>query len=162
MGAEVSSPRRSLNWRLLFFAIVAVVVIVDRITKQLVNSNLAHGERIEIIGEWFQLRHVHNRGIAFGMFSELGSVLILLTIVVAVVLVFLLSKIAMQSMISLIGSALLVGGALGNLFDRTYYKYVIDFLDFPRFPTFNVADIAITTGVLTLVVALWFEREEQS
>jgi signal peptidase II len=139
----------SRGW-LRVVALGAVVVALDQATKAIASGALDPGERIGI-GLGFELADVRNRGIAFGLLANGQGLVIAVT---AAALVLILGFFALNpSRPGLwIGVGLLTGGALGNLLDRVRADEVTDFLDPPLWPAFNVADIAITVGILVLVL----------
>ncbi len=152
-----------MSGRILFVIVAVVSFIADRIAKVLVQSSISVGERIGVIDDLLELRHVHNRGIAFGLFSGAGSIVVVGTVLVGVLLFVFLLRVEPEDYLTIVGGALITGGALGNLVDRVQYRYVIDFLhlEFVDFPTFNVADVCITIGVaLVLLAQLILMRRE--
>jgi signal peptidase II len=128
----------------------ALVLVLDQITKQIAAAQLATGERVDVaLG--FQLADVRNRGVAFGLFGEGEGLLIAVTAVALVlVLAFFAHDPARPGL--WIGVGLLLGGAIGNLADRIRDGSVIDFLDPPGWPAFNLADVAIVVGIALVVV----------
>jgi signal peptidase II len=150
--------------RILFVVVAVLAFVVDRITKLAVQQRIEVGERIEVVEGLFELRHVHNRGIAFGMFSGAGGLVVIGTLLVGVLLFTFLLRVEPEDLLTVVGGALITGGALGNLVDRIQYRYVIDFLNLPNFPTFNVADICITVGVVLVIIAqvLAMRREHRA
>jgi signal peptidase II len=132
--------------------VVGAVLLVDQVTKALVVDGLARGARRDLfLG--IDLVHVRNKGIAFGLFDGGGA---LLTAVTVAALVGLLAYFALHARRPFLWlpTGLLLGGALGNLLDRAREGAVTDFIDVPLWPAFNVADVAITAGVLALLLAL--------
>jgi len=131
------------------------VIIFDRITKNLVVSKIAYRELIRIYGNFFRLTYVLNPGGAFG--TRLGGNYFYIgaALVAAIILVFWLFR-HKHSTLGLAGIALMLGGAVGNIWDRCTIGKVIDFLDFgvnnTRWATFNIADSAITIGICFLVL----------
>jgi signal peptidase II len=152
--------------RILFVVLAVVSFAIDRLTKVLVLNDLQPGERVRLIGDWLQLRYVENRGIAFGLFSDLGPVVVVGTLVVGGLLFFFMLHVEPDDLLTIAGGGLITGGALGNLVDRVQYRYVVDFIHMPQWPTFNVADICITVGVALVlfaqVLALLAERRAAS
>jgi signal peptidase II len=140
-------------------AVVAAVVAVDQLTKAAVRGRLRPGQRHEL-GPGIDLVHVRNRGIAFGLLTQRGT---LLTVLTFAALVLLVAYFALHSTRRLLWlpTGLLVGGALGNVLDRVRHGAVTDFIDFPVWPAFNLADAAITVGVVLLLLALDLAREER-
>lgn len=128
------------------------VIAADQITKALVRSSLDIGESRDLV-LGVDLVHVRNSGVAFGFLSGGGAVLVAGT---AIALLALLVFFAMNSGRRLVWlpTGLLLGGALGNLIDRARDGNVTDFVKFPHFPAFNLADTAITFGVIALVLVL--------
>lgn len=137
--------------------VVCAVVAVDQVTKALVVDSLARGERRDLaLG--IDLVHVRNSGIAFGLFDGGGAALTIVTLAALGLLLVYFATHATRPLVWL-PTGLLLGGALGNLIDRARDGAVTDFIDLPLWPAFNVADMAITVGVVTLLAALELARE---
>jgi signal peptidase II len=134
-------------------AVAGVVVGLDQITKALVRGGLDYGERRDLVPGVLDLVHVRNSGIAFGFLSDGGALLVVGT---AIALLALVAFFATHTGRPLVWAptGLLLGGAIGNLIDRAHAGSVTDFVKFPHFPAFNVADMAITFGVLALIYVL--------
>jgi signal peptidase II len=133
-------------------AVTAGVVGLDQATKALVRANVERGSSDSIF-PLVDLVHVHNRGVAFGLLSGGGAVLIAVAAVgIAALLVFFVTHRGRPYVWLPVG--LLLGGAAGNLIDRAARGYVTDFIDLPLWPAFNIADVAITFGVLALLYVL--------
>jgi signal peptidase II len=132
--------------------VLAGVLAVDQLTKALVRSSLQVGERREVL-PFLDLVRVNNDGIAFGF---LGGGQALVVVAVAAALGGLLVFFALHADRRLIWlpTGLLLGGALGNVLDRLRDGAVTDFIKVPHWPAFNVADVAITAGVVALVISL--------
>ncbi len=128
------------------------VIAADQLTKALVRSSLDIGESRDLV-LGVDLVHVRNSGVAFGFLSGGGAVLVAGT---AIALLALLVFFALNSGRRLVWlpTGLLLGGALGNLIDRARDGNVTDFMKLPHFPAFNLADTAITFGVIALVLVL--------
>jgi signal peptidase II len=130
-------------------AVAVAAVAIDQATKAIVRANVVPGERIDV-GGVVDIVRVANRGIAFGMLDDAGSaVLIIAAVAFAALLGAFLASAERPGLWLPIG--LLAGGAIGNLIDRIREGFVTDFIDPPRWPAFNVADIEITAGVLILI-----------
>ena len=150
------------KWRNMVFGCVGLLVIlVDQLSKTWIRDNLAWGQSTFDAG-FFQILHVHNTGAAFGIFKGYSLALIIVDIIgiiVILLLVFVLrsrwSFLDSIPVLSAIG--LVIGGTIGNLIDRLYQGYVTDFLDFKVWPVFNVADSAVTVGVIIIAYCLIFE-----
>lgn len=134
-------------------ALVAVATVTaDQAVKALVRSTIGRGEEIELI-LGIQLVNVRNRGIAFGLFSGGGVLLVLFAVAALVALLVFFHRHRDRPLVWL-PTGLLIGGATGNLIDRTREGAVTDWFDLPWWPAFNLADVAITFGVLTLLYVL--------
>lgn len=142
-----------MSGRILFVVVAVLAFVVDRAAKVAIQGSLEVGERVSVIGDLLELRHVHNRGIAFGLFSGAGSIVVVGTLVVGILLFVFLLRVEPEDRLTILGGGFITGGALGNLADRLAYRYVIDFIHVPRWPTFNVADIWITIGVAFVLLA---------
>lgn len=143
---------------------VLSALILDRITKLLAVKYLAGEASIPVIKGVLQLTYVRNTGAAFSIFSGSTRTLALFTVAVCFLLIiFMVSqkKKNPQKKLYIISLAMILGGALGNMFDRFAYGYVVDFVDFIliNFAVFNVADIFITVGGTIFCCCLLFDRE---
>jgi signal peptidase II len=143
-------------WRLAG-ALCGLVVALDQAVKSVVETNLAPGEHVDLLGP-LGLTLVHNRGVAFGLASG-GGVALIVLVVVALLFVGALFARDPRRPGMWIAVGLLAGGALGNLADRVRADAVTDYLDVLSWPPFNLADVAITLGVA--VLALSYLRESQ-
>lgn len=144
--------------------VAAAVVVLDQATKYWIVHRVRLPERgkIEISGI-FDLSYVENTGASFGMLSGgLASRIILSLISTGVVVGLVYWLAGLRRKVAVAGVGLIIGGALGNLYDRLAYGYVVDFLDFSGlyFPwVFNVADAAINVGIAFLLLDAWLTRE---
>jgi signal peptidase II len=132
--------------------LAAVTVAADQAVKALVRSTIERGGDVDLI-LGVQLVNVRNRGIAFGAFSGGGVLLVLFALAALAALLVFFARHRDRPLVWL-PTGLLIGGATGNLIDRTREGAVTDFLDLPWWPAFNLADVAITFGVLTLLYVL--------
>ena len=132
--------------------VAAAVLIADQLTKQLVRSSIALGASRHLL-PGVTLVHAQNSGIAFSLLtgSDAGVIIVTL-VVVAVVLTYFARQGERRGM--WLACGLIVGGALGNLADRVRAGLVTDFIKLPHWPAFNLADTAITLGVLTLLIVV--------
>ncbi len=151
----------------MIYIIVAIMVIAaDIITKIMAENSLMPAGTIPIIKDIIHLTYVENRGIAFGMFSGGRIVFIIVSLVVLAVLgvVIYRTKEELRSKWMKAGITLVFGGAIGNLIERIYKGYVVDFIDFKAidFPVFNIADIAVCTGAALLVIHFLFIEDRIS
>lgn len=141
----------------VFLLIAAVVAVLDQAIKYFVVCDLKPVHSVEAIPHLLDLVYVENRGVAFGMFDNMRWIFVALTSVVIVVFVFMLIKYGKNSKLLSISCALIIGGGIGNLIDRVYLGYVVDYLRLSFFPPVcNFADYCITAGTVCLVVYLLF------
>jgi signal peptidase II len=148
--------------RRAFFGIALGVVLLDQATKAWVRQALPLQESLPLLPGVLRLTHVHNTGSAFSMFRGAGPLLVLVSLFALVAILRYWLGLRRRGepfgAVLLWGLALPFGGAAGNLIDRLRFGYVVDFLELPRFPVFNVADSAITVGAVLLV--LHFMRQD--
>ena len=140
-------------------ALAAGVVGLDQLTKALVRDGLVLGERRDLV-LGFDLVHVRNSGVAFGFLSDGGAILVVGVVLALIALVAFFVTHTSRRLVWL-PTGLLLGGAIGNLIDRAAKGSVTDFIKFPHFPAFNVADIAITFGVVALIFVLEGPRRQE-
>ncbi|MDQ3729101.1 MAG: signal peptidase II [Actinomycetota bacterium] len=153
------SPRAS--WGRVLLAVV-VVVGLDQATKGLVIGSIEIGESREVL-PFLDLVRVENDGVAFGFLGGSSRSVVLAITIAALLLVLGWFAFNRRRPLSWLAVGLLAGGAIGNLIDRLARNGVVDFIDFPAWPSFNVADIAITLGAGTLaLIALSAEEPDPS
>ena len=152
---------------LIYGGVVGASVALDVLTKYIVQNTLVLYRPVPVWGDFFRLTYIYNRGAAFGLHVGGYSryVFLVLTVVAVVVLFTWFRTTPAHDRLRLYAIASVTGGAIGNLIDRVRSdRGVVDFLDFGigsvRWPVFNVADIAATTGALLLAVSLWREEQE--
>ncbi len=148
------------------FLIALLVVVLDRLSKWLVATNITLHDSITVL-PFFRLTHVQNSGAAFGLFAESPSewkvaILVLFSLLALAVVSALLWKNSHSMSTTGVGLSLILGGAIGNLWDRLLTGHVVDFLDFYlgsyHWPAFNIADSAIVIGALLLVAEILFAK----
>jgi len=154
-------------WVLVF---TLLVVVLDQITKLAVKARFFFGEKLEIFGNFFQFTYIENEGMAFGFLRDSGAggrlfLTIFASIASLVILVY-LYRMRRERFYPRFSLALILGGAIGNLIDRFAYGKVIDFIDVGidsiglRWPVFNIADSAVTVGMIILISLVLFERDK--
>ena len=145
---------------LLPLIIMAAVLVADQISKLLVLQYLVHVGQVKLIEGVLHLTYVENRGAAFGMLSNSRWVFMVLSCVAIVILIGYLWRYKPASRLLRLSLALIAGGGIGNMIDRTVYGFVVDFIDvaFVWDYVFNVADSAVCIGCGLMV--LWFILSE--
>ncbi len=133
-------------------AVLVAVLVIDQLTKHTVAAGIAPGEEHRFLPA-VNLVHVRNKGVAFGVLSG-GGTLVLAFTLVALALLALYLGLRPERPWLWVPIGLLIGGALGNLIDRFTSGAVTDFIKLPLWPAFNVADMSITFGVLALLWVL--------
>ena len=133
-------------------ALAVAVVAADQITKSLVRHNVRVGSSDGVF-PGVELVHVHNRGVAFGLFVNGGVLLVIVGVAAVSALLIFFATHSRRPLVWL-PTGLLLGGAAGNLIDRLNQGYVTDFIHLPLWPSFNLADFCITAGVLSLLYVL--------
>lgn len=164
MGNSIQKIRSS---SLLWLWVSVLAFIVDRTTKLLAESYLVYAQANPVISGFFDITLLYNKGAAFSFLAEAGGwqrwLFSGVALLMSVVLIIWLKKTASNIWWLCSGLALILGGAIGNLYDRMFLGYVVDFLSFHfgsySFPAFNVADICISIGAFLLIVdMLFFEK----
>jgi signal peptidase II len=150
--------------RRLFWSAAALVIVIDLLTKLAAEATLLPTPGISVLGEWVQLRLVHNEGAAFGL--HVGPYSRWIFLAIALIAIGVLVRMSRGTPITdrfrQLALGLVCGGAAGNLLDRIRSpRGVVDFLDVGigqlRWPTFNVADMAVSCGAIALAISLWRE-----
>jgi signal peptidase II len=137
-------------------ALCGIVVALDQAAKAAVEANIAPGETVDVVGP-LSLTLAHNRGIAFGLADGGGAILVALTAVALLCVVALFASRPDRPWMW-VAIGLLAGGALGNLADRVREGEVTDYIDVLSWPPFNLADVAITLGVVAMALSYLYER----
>lgn len=142
--------------------VALLILVVDQVTKQLAVASLELHQAVPVIPDFFNLTLVHNKGAAFGLFSGIENDLLRVSLlwsatIAALIFVAYLYKTEAKGDRRLeFALGLVVAGAVGNIIDRAFYGYVIDFFDFYwgtyHWPAFNIADSSIVTGVALLIL----------
>ena len=149
-----------------FYGLAAVVIALDQWTKWLIVKNMELGERITLLDPYLGLLSHRNRGAAWGMLQGQLGFFAVITIVVIIGIIYYFHKEAKGKPMFQAGLMLLLGGAIGNFIDRLWRNEVVDFVDvlIPiinyDFPIFNVADAALTIGVV--IIILFILKEERA
>ena len=158
--------------RVWLLVLSVFIVAADRLTKWLAATRIEVGSTIQVIPHIFSISHVENPGAAFSLFNDSSSparvrwMLLVFSLLAAVAVLVALLKIGRKITPTAVALALILGGALGNAYDRLRFGYVIDFLEVHiihyHWPDFNVADSAIVVGGILLVFDALFSGKEQA
>jgi signal peptidase II len=157
-----SALGRRLRTDAPFFLLAALIVVADQLTKKLVRDQLLLGESWPDPGWFVKFTHVTNSGAAFGILQGQTTFLIVTSLLGlgAIVLYYLYPPMEHGFLRAALG--LQLGGAIGNLIDRVVRGEVTDFVDFRHFPAFNVADSAITVGVISIIAFFSFTEARET
>jgi len=163
---DSSMPSNGKTRWALFLVVAALVFVGDRISKQLVMTNLNVGEMwnpIPFLRPFVTITHVTNTGGAFGLFKDYGLIFAIVAVVVVLGIIAFYRFLPPGQAWLRVSLGLQLGGALGNLCDRVRLGSVVDFVDFKIWPVFNLADLAVVVGVSILAFHLLVDQrpEEQ-
>lgn len=168
----VPTQKRTRDYRLALFILSALVVVSDRLSKLWVVHHIKSGFAITMIPGVFRLTHVLNSGAAFSIFADSVSPnavrygLIAFSVVAVLIVFAMILRTGQYLSVSSVALALILGGALGNLYDRARLYYVVDFLEVTIFhyhwPDFNVADSCIVIGACLLLLEIFRPQPNNS
>lgn len=145
---------------IITLVIAASIVIIDQLIKYFVVLYLPNAGTVEAIPYILDLNYVENRGVAFGMFKDMRWVFVTITVLIIAFLIYLICTKKETSKLFVISSGLVIGGGIGNVIDRIYYGFVVDYLQLSFFsPVCNFADYCITVGTVMLAIYLIFFSE---
>lgn len=142
----------------MIFVIVFAALSLDQLSKFIITRCLLQNQSIPLIKGIFHLTLIHNRGAAFGILRNQVPLFIFTSILAIILIYFNLKKNKHRKAYS-IALSLILGGALGNLIDRLFFGYVIDFIDLRIWPVFNIADSAITIAAVLLGWEILFKKD---
>lgn len=138
---------------IIYYIIAMILIGLDQLSKYLTVQEIALGEVVHVIPDVLSLTYIRNSGAAWSILEDQMIFFYVITVVVVSALIYFLHTEGKRSPIASTGIAFIMGGAIGNFIDRLHLKYVIDMirLEFINFPIFNVADMALTIGVIILI-----------
>ncbi len=152
----------SLLMKNKFYLITLAVLVMDHLTKWIVRTRMDPRDSIELVPNYLRLSYVRNSGVAFGLFADIQSVwkpyiLAAMAVVAVIVILIYSSRMPLNRTLLQLALAITMGGILGNFTDRIINGFVVDFIEFHinesfHWPTFNVADSAITIGIALLLI----------
>ena len=149
-----------MNWTILrWYILSAFVVLADQLTKNIVTENFLYGENLNVFSG-VNLILIHNAGAAFSFLSDAGGwqrwLFLLISLIVSIILAAWLYRLKKTQFFMSLSLSLILGGAIGNLIDRIFLGYIIDFIDIfyksYHWPVFNIADASITLGVAIFII----------
>jgi signal peptidase II len=149
----------------LIILIIALLGI-DQWTKELVAGSMSEGETVGVLNDFFHITYVKNYGVAFGMFQgEIRTISIVAIVAILGIIYFMIKQLKPHEVISKYAYAFILAGAIGNMIDRIYRGFVVDFADFRgvwKF-VFNMADVWINVGVFLLILeVIILERKKKN
>jgi signal peptidase II len=143
--------------RLIFVVVALAVFILDRVTKLIVGTQIPFGSEVSVVDHVVGITNVHNSGAAFGIAPAFAGIFLIASLVVAIGLaVYVFRNPASDWIYALLG--LIMGGTVGNGYERLVNGTVTDFINFHFWPVFNVADSAVSVGVVLLIAGYVFQR----
>lgn len=149
----------------MYYLLALLVVLLDQWTKWLVVKSMEIGESVEIIKDFFYITSHRNRGAAWGMLEGQFWLFYVITVAVVAGIVYYMQTEAKNKPLMKGALAFLLGGAIGNFIDRIFRKEVVDFVNTYifnyDFPIFNIADAALTIGVILMLIAVFVEDRKE-
>jgi signal peptidase II len=143
--------------RVVFVLVAVVIFVLDRVTKSIVAAQVPYGSEVSVVDHFLGITNVHNSGAAFGIAPAFAGIFLVASVLVAIGLtVYVFRTPATDWMYALLG--LIMGGTVGNGYERLFNGTVTDFIDFHFWPVFNVADSAVSIGVVLLIAAYALRR----
>lgn len=154
-----------MNKKNFIYSISFIVLLFDQFIKLIVMNNMKLHQEITIIPKFFSIYYIENTGAAFSILGNQTLLLVLVSVVCLILMKEYIKKEKEMTSLSIISLGMIIGGTMGNLFDRILYKAVIDYLAFDifkySFPVFNLADITITVGAALLLLSYFIENKKK-
>ncbi len=144
---------------IILISVFIPIVILDQFLKYIINDKISLTQKITVISHYFNIVHVDNAGVAFGLMSGYSNLfIILLTALIIAALIYFLFKTKINSALLTVSSSLIISGAFSNLLSRIFQGYVVDFFDFHiyayHWPSFNLADSSVVVGTILLFISI--------
>lgn len=155
--------KEKIKHNAFLIGVVTLIVALDQWSKLWITHKMAVGESISpigFLGDFFKIVHWRNTGAAFGLFQNANVPLLVISLLIAVAVLFYYQVIKPKDWMAKLSLSLIFAGAVGNIIDRIKFGYVVDFLSFGRFPVFNVADSAVTIGVILMALNYLLEERK--
>ncbi|WP_300355986.1 signal peptidase II [Fusobacterium sp.] len=149
---------------MIFYCVtIALLIFIDQIVKFLVDRHMIFGDTIPVIGDFFHITYVQNRGIAFGIFQGKVDIISIATVIaIILIIVYFLKNVKKFNFFERTAYLFIISGAVGNMIDRLLRGYVVDMIDFRGIWSFvfNIADVYINLGVILLLLDLLVKRRK--
>lgn len=145
---------------MILLIIFLLVLLADQYSKLVVQQDMIVGQSIPIFHRIFHFTYVQNTGGAFGILRGRTNLFIVVSIVVILFIIYFMLKEEKKDTFIKVVFSIILGGAISNLIDRMRLGYVVDFIDFQIWPVFNIADSAISVGMVLLLIRLFFKKEK--
>lgn len=158
---------KKINFKYGFLYLITFIIVLggDLVTKLVVNESMQLGQSYQVIKNFFYFTYIHNTGAAWGMLSGHFFMFYAISIIAGIMLIYYFIKSNKSQVLLRFGIVLIFSGMLGNLYDRVFFHYVRDFLDFfvfgYDFPIFNIADMGVVIGVLLIILDLGIGEYKQ-
>ena len=146
-----SSPHKFIPLLLIMF----LIAVSDQIVKAVIVNQLRLYDSINVIPGILSIMRIHNSGIAFGLFPGMPDVFSVVTLISILAVFYFYASVSPRTILLTAACGLIMGGATGNLIDRVRFGYVVDFIDFSFWATFNIADSAVSIGVALLMISFF-------
>ena len=146
---------------MIFVVIIILGLALDQLSKWLVVQSLPLGASQDVLGSLLRLHHVQNTGAAWSMFRDSTFALAIFSVLLLALLLVWFFLTSPEQWGQRLALSVIISGALGNMFDRFRLGYVVDFLELPHWPVFNVADILLCCGVAALAVLILLEERQE-
>lgn len=163
---SINMDKKNKSLRIIIdMCIVAVLVVIDRITKNMATVGLKGKDAYVLIEDVFELNYLENRGAAFGVLQNQKPLFVIIGILMLIIVMYVLIRLPLKGakyVMLEIGLVLIAAGAIGNMTDRVMQSYVVDFFYFVliNFPIFNVADIYVTISCIIIAIMILFVFDE--
>ncbi|MHB1692656.1 MAG: signal peptidase II [bacterium] len=144
---------------LVLISIFIPILIIDQTTKYIIAKNISFYGKITVIKHYFNIVHVNNTGVAFGIMGNASKyIIILFTLAIIIALIYALFRVKIYTNLFIVSSSLIISGAVSNLINRVFQGFVVDFIDIHiyqyHWPSFNAADSCVVVGTILLFISI--------
>lgn len=161
---EAKPSSRSSRERWILFIVAGLIILLDQASKYMVESSLplyTYYAPIPALENIFRITHISNTGVAFGLFQNGNVVFAIFAVVVSIAIIIYNARLELGHKLLRLALGLQMGGAVGNLIDRSRQGHVTDFVDVGPWPVWNIADLAIVSGTILLVLIMFQEERQE-